>query len=130
MKGLSDEKYTTPVPRAFEKMSPNEIGKYGEKKLKKVTGCVLTPRSGAGSMKGDGLLGFEKMIEKKSTRGKTMTVRREDIEKLMNEAWKANREPIFVIEFEAIKYGSQQWGLIPLERLMELYEIEEKYNGS
>lgn len=77
-------------------------------------------------MKGDGLHDFKRMMEKKSTAGKTMTVRRADIEKLMEQAWAANREPVFVLEFEAMKFGSQQWGMVPLERLMELFEIEKK----
>jgi len=39
-----------------------------------------------------------------------MTVRRADIEKLMEQAWAANREPVFVLEFEAMKFGSQPVG--------------------
>jgi len=66
------------------------------------------------------------MLEKKSTAGKTITVRRDDIEKLEKQAWDANREPVFVLEFETMKFASQQWAMIPLERLLELYEIEKK----
>jgi len=115
-----------PAPKTFDDVRPNEIGRRGEKNLRKVTGCILTPGSGAGRIKGDGLLGFEWMLEKKSTAGKTITVRRDDIEKLVKQAWDANREPVFVLEFETMKFASQQWAMIPLERLLELYEIEKK----
>lgn len=125
-KRRNDRPYEVPAPKAFEEATPNVVGRRGEKNLKRTTGCVLTPGSGAGSMKGDGLHDFKRMMEKKSTAGKTMTVRRADIEKLMEQAWAANREPVFVLEFEAMKFGSQQWGMVPLERLMELFEIEEK----
>ena len=121
-----DRLYSMPVPKVFDEVTPNVVGRRGEKNLRKTTGCVLTPRSGAGSVKGDGLHDFKRVLEKKSTAGKTMTIRMLDLEKLTKQAWKSNREPVFVLEFEAMKFGSQQWGMVPLERLMELFVVEEK----
>jgi len=42
-----------PAPKTFDDVRPNEIGRRGEKNLRKVTGCILTPGSGAGMIMGN-----------------------------------------------------------------------------
>lgn len=125
LKRRKDNCNGVPIPKTFGEATPNVIGRRGEKNLKRVTGCKLTPGSGCGNIKGDGILGT-KMMEKKSTVGKSMVVKREALEKAQKQAWQQNQEPVFVIEFETMELAPPQWGMVPLERLMELFEIEEQ----
>jgi len=111
-----------PKPRAFDKDTPNRIGKVGERKLKRDTDCVLTPGSGSGRTKGDGLHGFKRMMEKKSTTKKSIKLEREWLEKLEKQAFEANRDPVLVIEFDVMKFGSRSWAVVPLEKYLELVD--------
>lgn len=113
-----------PVPKTFRGDTPNSIGKLGEKNMRRDTGCLLTPGSGCGNIKGDGLHEFKRVFEKKTTKAKSFRLRKEDLEKLEVQA--GNREPVMIVEFEVQRFGSRQWAVIPLERLMELYEKEKE----
>ena len=116
--------YSKPEPKGFDAPSRNEVGKRGEKNLQKETGCVLTPGSGCGKIKGDGVLNRKQMLEKKTTEKKSFTVSTAILEKLCAQAFDSGKEPVLVIEFEACRFGNTQWAMIPLERLLELYKIE------
>ena len=127
MRWKRKERKERPVPKLFAETTSNDIGKQGERNLIRVTGARPTPGSGNKSTKGDAILENRFMMEKKSTAGKTMTVKKEWFEKLSSEAFVARKEPVFVLEFEVMSQGSSQWAAIPLQRLLELYEIEEAF---
>ena len=115
----------------------NDIGKRGEKKANRVLGATLTPGSGRGNMKGDLLHGYSKtgrtrergykrMIEKKSTKAKSIKLEEAWLTKIEKQAFEAGKEPVLVIEFEAMGFGSKQWGMVPLEKLREYFELEDE----
>lgn len=125
-----------PTPPLGEYTS-NEIGKRGEKRTSMVLGGTLTPGSGKGRMKGDVMHGYSKegrsrergykrMIEKKSTQAKSIKVEQAWLEKLEKQAFDAGKEPVLVIEFETMSFGSKQWGCVPLEKLREYFDLEDK----
>lgn len=116
-----------PQPKVFVPDSPQLIGELGEKNLRKKTGCVLTPGSGRGSIKGDGLHDFKRVFEKKTTKSKSIRIKKDDLEKLEMQA--GRREAVMVIEFEVQRFGSRQWAVVPLNRLLELYELEDEGGG-
>ena len=97
----------------------NDIGKRGEKKTNKVLGATLTPGSGRGNMKGDLLHGYSKigrtrergykrMIEKKSTKAKSIKLEEAWLTKIEKQALRL--EDQCVIEFEAMGFGSKAMG--------------------
>ena len=115
----------------------NEIGKRGEKNTAKALSGTLTPGSGKGKMKGDMMhgysttgrareRGFKRMIEKKSTVAKSIKLEQAWLEKIEKQAFEAGKEPVLVIEFEAMGFGSKQWGMVPLEKLKEYFELEDE----
>jgi len=114
----------------------NEIGKKGERRTSRVLGGTLTPGSGKGRTKGDVLHGFsregrvrergyKRLIEKKSTQAKSIKITEAWLDKLEKQAFEAGREPVLVIEFETMSFGSKQWAMIPLEKLREYFELED-----
>lgn len=116
-----------PKPKSFEEDTSNDIGKRGEKRLQKDTGCWLTPGSGCGGTKGDGIhVGLDKsMIEKKTTTKKSIVVKKDALEKLQRQAFSANMHPVFVIEFEETRFGANCWAMVPMDRFIELLESEK-----
>ena len=120
--------YKKPKPKMFEKFTPNEIGKRGERNLQRRVGGLFTSGSGNKQMKGDLRHGpnLERMVEKKSTLSKSMKLELDWLEKLEKEAFDAGKEPVLVLEFETMAVGSRQWALVPLDRLLELYELLEQ----
>ena len=120
--------YRKPRPKLFEKPTANEVGKRGERNLKRKAGGLFTAGSGNKQMKGDLRHGpnLERMIEKKSTLSKSMKLELSWLEKLEKEAFDAGKEPVLVIEFDTMAVGSRQWALVPLDRLLELYELLEQ----
>ena len=124
-----------PTP-AFGDYTANEIGKRGEKKTSRVLDGKLTPGSGKGAMKGDVMhgfscegrsreRGFKRMIEKKSTKAKSIKVEEAWLTKIEKQAFDAGKEPVLVIEFETMAFGSKQWGMVPLEKLKEYFDLED-----
>lgn len=131
----SNSEYRKPRPTLNEPTS-NDIGKKGEKRTNRILGSVLTPGSGSGRTKGDMLHGFSRtgrhrprgyrrMIEKKSTKYNSIRLQKSWLEKLEKQAFDAGKEPVLIIEFETMTFGSTQWGLIPLSKLKELFELED-----
>lgn len=116
--------YKKPCPKAFDDLTPNDIGKRGEKNLAKATGCFLTPGSGCGKMKGDGILDWRCMIEKKTTQKKSFVLKQEILEKLCKQAFDSGKEPMLVIEFELAQLCGEQWAVLPLPRVLELFDKE------
>jgi len=123
-------------PKPMLDYTANDIGKRGEKKTSRVLGASLTPGSGKGTMKGDLLHGYSKtgrtrergykrMIEKKSTKAKSIKLEEAWLTKIEKQAFEAGKEPVLVIEFETMGFGSKQWGMVPLEKLREYFELED-----
>ena len=73
--------------------------KRQEKELAKRAKGRLTPRSGAGSIKGDVRVYKVARIEAKTTKHRSFSVTMEMLEKLENAALPADEVPIIVIEF-------------------------------
>lgn len=126
-----------PKPTLLDE-SANAIGKTGEKHTKKALAGVLTPGSGAGRSKGDVMhgygktgryatRGFKRMIEKKSTAAKSIKLEQDWLEKIEQQAFDAGKDPVLVVEFQTMSPEHSQWGLVPLEKLKELFELEDKY---
>ena len=122
--------YKKPRPTVFDEAKPSayEIGRRSEKRLQRKAGGLPTPGSGNKQIKGDLRHGpkLERMIENKSTTARSMKVQVSWLEKLEKEAFEAGKEPVLVLDFEAMSLGSRQWAMIPLDRLLELYELLEQ----
>lgn len=127
-----------PTPKTLLGHTANSIGERGEKALHKVfNDSELVRGSGCGSEKGDLKVGsgvngnpyaYEKMIEKKSTQYKSIKLKQSWLEKIVRQAHKQGKEPVLAIQFETMeKYTSKQWGLVPIERLKQLFDIEKEY---
>lgn len=86
----------------------------------------LTPGSGNKGIKGD-VWKIGRMYEAKVTEKKQIIVQLEWLKKLEREALSARKEPVFVLGFEQHSLFNTHWGSVPLERLEELYEMEQKY---
>lgn len=105
-----------------KKSMPNVIGKVGEKHLQKQLGGKLTPGSRVGDLQfGDSLL-----VEKKSTEGKSISLKQDYLRKIDRLAFENNRTPALVIEFDTLKKTicPDQWAVIPLHYLKELLELK------
>lgn len=114
----------------------NDIGKRGERTTNRILGGTLTAGSGKGNMKGDiwhghskegrtRERGYKRLIEKKSTMAKSIKLEEAWLTKLEKQAFEAGKEPVLVIEFQAMEFGSQQWACVPLEKLREYFELED-----
>ncbi len=114
------------LPLLWVTIRQTTYGKKGEKRTSKVLEGTLTPGSGKGRMKGDVMhgyqtegrvreRGFKRMIEKKSTRGRSIKLEEAWLTKIEQQAFEAGKEPVLVIEFETMAFGSKQWGCVPLE---------------
>lgn len=125
-----------PMP-SMNDYTANDIGKRGEIRTNKALGARLTPGSGKGNMKGDLMHGYSKtgrtrergykrMIEKKSTKAHSMKLEEAWLTKIEQQAFEAGKEPVLVVEFETMGFGSQQWGMVPLEKLREYFELEDR----
>ena len=125
-----------PTP-ALNDYTANDIGKRGEKKTCRELGCSLTPGSGKGKLKGDMMhgystegraraRGFKRMIEKKSTKAKSIKLEQAWLEKIEKQAFDAGKEPVLVIEFETMTFGSKAWGMVPMEKHKEYFDLEDK----
>jgi len=103
--------------------TPNHIGKIGEKHLQQQLGGKLTPGSRVGDLQYEDLL-----VEKKSTQGKSISLKQDYLCKIDRLAFENDRVPAVVIEFETLKKKlcPEQWALIPLSYLKELIELKEK----
>lgn len=132
---MGKDGYRKPEP-SLGSYTSNDIGRRGEKRTNTILGSVLTPGSGRGRTKGDMLHGFSRtgrhrprghrrMIEKKSTQYNSIRLQKSWLEKLEKQAFDAGKEPVLIIEFETMTFGSTQWGLIPLSKLKELFELED-----
>jgi hypothetical protein len=135
MRARAKKREGKPMP-VLGDYTPNVIGKKGERRTSKLIGGTLTPGSGKGRMKGDVLhgykkegrvreRGFKRMIEKKSTKGKSIKIEEAWLTKLEQQAFAAGKEPVLVIEFETMQFGSKQWGCVPLEKLKEYFDLED-----
>ena len=69
--------------------------------------------------------GYKRMIEKKSTMAKSIKLEQHWLEKLEKQAFDMGKEPVLVVEFETMTFGSSQWGCVPLEKLKEYFELED-----
>ncbi len=109
----------------FTKSMPNHIGKVGEKHLQKNLGGKLTPGSRVGDLQFEDLL-----IEKKSTEKRSISVKKDYLDKIERLAFENRRIPALVIEFETTKrsYCPSQWAVIPLDLFKEL--IENRTGGT
>lgn len=83
-----------------------------EKLLARQMGGALHRQSGAGRVKGDFTVGQFK-CDLKSTKGLSITVTRQMLDKIENEAWDVGKDPALVLDF-----GDKIWYVIP-ERLVE-----------
>lgn len=101
--------------------TPNYIGKVGEKHLQKDFGGKLTPGSRVGDLQYDELL-----VEKKSTKGKSISLKQDHLRKIDRLAFENDRVPALVVEFETLKKTicAEQWAVIPLHYLKELLELK------
>lgn len=109
-----------PTPKTFNQSTPNKIGRRGEKNTQKSIGGKLTPGSRGGDLM---LSNF--LIEKKSTAGKSISIKQDYLEKISRIAFSGNKSPILVIEFQTLKKKmgcEDQWAFIPLSQLKELLE--------
>lgn len=137
---LGEEMRDEYIPRKphpkFVEDTAFDIGLRGEKRLKKALRgtSMLTPGSGKGRTKGDMLHGkantplvhgFRRMIEKKTTTMKSMKLEQSWLEKIEKQAFDAGKEPVLVIEFENAGRGTSMWGMVPLEKLNALFELED-----
>lgn len=93
----------------------------------------LTPGSGNKGIKGDVWKKSSspffggRMYEAKTTEKASMKVERGWLEKLERESFAATKEPVFVFGFYSDALRQSDWGCVPLARLEELFEIEQKY---
>ena len=121
--------YKKPRPKVFDEVKPSayEIGRRSEKRLQRKAGGLPTPGSGNKQLKGDLRHGpkLERMIENKSTTARSMKVKVSWLEKLEKKRLKQEKS-LFLLDFEAMSLGSRQWAMIPLDRLLELYELLEQ----
>jgi len=135
MRSKKPKREGKPVP-SLGAYTANDIGKKGEKSTSKALGGTLTPGSGKGKMKGDVLhgysqegrcreRGYKRMIEKKSTAAKSIKIEEAWLTKIEKQAFEAGKEPVLVIEFETMDFGSRQWGCVPIEKLREYFELED-----
>lgn len=65
------------------------------------------------------------MIEKKSTQYKSLKLEQSWLEKIEKQAFDAGKEPVLVIEFEVMEFGSSQWAMVPLDKMKEYFELED-----
>ena len=103
--------------------TPNFIGKLGEKHLQKELGGKLTPGSRVGDLQYSDFL----LIEKKSTVNKSISLKKDHLDKIECIAFENRRTPALVVEFETTKrsFRPSQWAVIPLDFLKELLELKE-----
>lgn len=112
-----------------------EQSKRQEKKLARDLGGTTTIGSGNKGMKGDAYggdpdAGQRVMVEAKSTKNKSMSLKLAWLDKLVREAMAAGMEPAVHLRFEAAQFqGFTDWMAIPHSRYLELLDIESKYNG-
>lgn len=136
MRGKAKKREGKPTP-ALSDYTANEVGKRGERNTSALLGGKLTPGSGKGALKGDVMhgysttgrareRGYKRMIEKKSTKAKSMKIEQHWLEKIEKQAFDAGKEPVLVIEFETMTFGSKQWGCVPIEKLREYFELEDE----
>lgn len=106
--------------------------KRHERGVRKALGGVETVGSGNKGMKGDVWAGDRDagqrlMVECKATEKRSISVKLDWLEKLVQEAHEAGREPVLAIRFEAMKFaGAKDWAAVPMHRLQELLELEAR----
>ena len=116
-----------PVPRLLDDDAPpiptrRRSGKQ-EKRLAREFGGDTTPNSGAtvhqkGDVTASGL-----MLEAKTTGKKSYSLKAAELTGLWQDAVIDGREPVMVIQFEAIKGAPpQEWAVVPKEFLLGLME--------
>jgi Holliday junction resolvase len=109
--------------------------KRHEKKVAADLGGRKTVGSGGKRMKGDAHggnanAGQRIMAEAKSTQHRSMSLKLDWLEKLVEEALQAGMDPVLYLRFDAMKYnGVMDWAVLPAERYRELLETEAKYEG-
>ena len=91
-------------PRWLDKdESPREFSQRREKSIGKKLGGKLTANSGARwHSKGDMAVG-DNLIEIKSTKSPSMVIHKSWLEKIRQEAIKANKNPVFIADFGDIQ---------------------------
>lgn len=104
----------------FKQSLPNKIGKVGEKKLQKKMGGKLTP----GSRGGDLVYNQYVLVENKSTDKKSISLKKDYLDKIDRIAFEGGKHPVLVVGFEATSknYGEREWAVVPLNFLIELLE--------
>lgn len=114
-----------------EKNNKKEAQKR-ERGLAKRFGGKATPNSGAiEGFRGDVILD-KYLVEDKFTNQKGYSLKLETLSKITKEAYEANREPLFIVEFrQGIKHGNpKEWALIPKklfnEEIADLIEVRNK----
>lgn len=99
-------------------MSIGGPGRRSEKKTAKAMGGDLIPQSGGGNSKGDFVLNGEMLVEHKSTRRGSFSLKLAELVKIWHEALMTARKPLFVVTFED-DHGSPRddgrWVLMPVE---------------
>ena len=104
-----------------------DAGRASEKNLSKDLGGSLTRGSGSGNEKGDvKVSGF--LIEAKSTVNKSMSVKLDWLNKIVNEAIMTDREPGFSIRFTNDRGDVMQngdWVAVPRRVWEDLVEDED-----
>lgn len=101
-----------------------KAGRQSEKSVAKKLGGSLTPASGAGQSKGDIQLG-DFMLECKSTKTDTLSIRRDWLQKVFREALSAGKTPALSLAFTDDTGKSKQhseWVCVPLSVFKELVE--------
>lgn len=93
-----------PNPRWLDREeTPRKFSQRRERRLAKRMGARTTPNSGARwHSKGD-MSDAENLIEEKSTMGGSMVVHKPWLEKIRQEAIKAGKNPIIVLDFGDIQ---------------------------
>lgn len=121
-----------PEPRwlTSDSKKNKKMSKRQEKRTAKMYGEALarvTIGSGNKFEKGDVTVAHEKMVECKITSKKQITVKEEWLRKLVVEAYKENKEPIFEFGFNGLSlYDVVEWQAVPKERMVDLMTKEKE----
>lgn len=108
---------TTGNPKQKEVNRQNRVqGKKSEVEFAAVTGMTLQLGSGCGRVQMEDLVDSDNLGQVKSSRGKSVSVKVVDIERLVQHASDAGKKPVFFIGFESADplLMPRKWAMVPL----------------